>query len=155
MISTSLGWYNLTPGDGSGEFATLTQSARNHDILWVTSAGNQREAHWGGAFNDQNSDKWHDYSSTQNINWFGPGEAGYAYEIAAGSPIRAYLRWDDWTVVDQDYDLYLVKWDPIQGWLLIANSTNRSKWIAWAKAYRIYWHNCTCNHILRFHVLPS
>jgi hypothetical protein len=26
------------------------------------------------------------------------------------------LRWDDWTNVDQDYDLYLYQWDDINGW---------------------------------------
>ena len=40
IISTSLGWYNLTPGDGSGEFANLVQAARDAGILWVTAASN-------------------------------------------------------------------------------------------------------------------
>ena len=38
VISTSLGWYNLTPGDGSGYFANLVNHARNNDIIWVTAA---------------------------------------------------------------------------------------------------------------------
>ncbi len=55
IISTSMGWYNLTPGDGTGEFADLVQSARDAGILWATAASNDREAHWGGLYYDPNN----------------------------------------------------------------------------------------------------
>jgi subtilisin family serine protease len=108
IISTSLGWYNMTPGDGTGFFANLVQSARNAGIFWVTAAGNDREAHWGGAFS---ADVYgnHLFAPDQNVNYFGPGN-GDAYLIPAGYPIRVFLRWDDWAAVDQDYDLYLLRW---------------------------------------------
>jgi len=110
IISTSLGWYNLTPGDGTGEFAALVQGARNAGILWITAAGNDREAHWGGLYSDPNSNDVHNFNGTQEINYFGPGD-GTPYSIPAGVPLMAFLRWDDWTNVNQDYDMYLLRWN--------------------------------------------
>ena len=78
IISTSLGWYNVTPGDGTGFFANLVQSARAAGIFWTTAAGNDRDAHWGGAFSDADSDSYHNFDGTQEINYFGPG-GGDAY----------------------------------------------------------------------------
>ena len=122
IISTSLGWYNLTPGDGSGEFANLVQSARNAGILWATAAGNDREAHWGGLYSDPNANDVHNFNDTQEINYFGPGD-GNAYSIPSGYVVRAFLRWDDWTHVNQDYNLYLLRWNG-SSWDTIAASTD-------------------------------
>ena len=124
IISTSLGWYNLTPGDGTGYFANLVQTARNAGIFWTTAASNDREAHWGGAFSDPDADGYHNFSGTQEVNFFGPGD-GDAYYITAGYPIRVFLRWDDWTGVNQNYDLYLVRWNgSASTWQTVASSTN-------------------------------
>jgi subtilisin family serine protease len=122
IISTSIGWYNLTPGDGTGEFADLVQSARNAGIFWATAAGNDREAHWGGLYHDPNNTGWHYYNADQNVNFFGPGD-GTFYAIPSGYLIRVFLRWDDWTNVNQDYDLYLLRWSG-SSWNVIASSTN-------------------------------
>ena len=122
VISTSLGWYNVTPGDGTGYFADLVQSARDAGIFWATSAGNDREAHWGGAFNDSDSNNAHNFNGAQEINFFGPGDDS-AYSIPSGHMIRAFLRWDDWTYVDQDYDLAIVRWDG-SSWEVVASGTN-------------------------------
>ena len=122
IISTSLGWYNVTPGDGTGFFANLVQSARTAGIFWTTAAGNDREAHWGGAYSDADSNGYHDFGGTQEINYFGPG-GGDAYYIPAGYPIRVFLRWDDWSAKNQNYNLYIVKWDG-SAWQVIASSTN-------------------------------
>lgn len=110
IISTSLGWYNQTPGDGTGFFANLVQSARSAGIFWTTAASNDREAHWGGAFNG-NSSGYHQFSGTQTVDFFGPGDGSTAYLIPAGNAIRAFLRWDDWSAKNQDYDLYVVRWN--------------------------------------------
>lgn len=122
IISTSLGWYNLTPGDGTGFFANLVQSARSAGIFWTTAAGNDREAHWGGAFSDPNSNGYHNFSGNQEVNFFGPGD-GNAYLIPAGYPIRAFLRWDDWSTVNQNYDLLLMRWNG-SAWQIIAQGNN-------------------------------
>lgn len=113
IISTSLTWYNVTPGDGTGEFADIVANARANGILWVTAAGNDRENHWGGPYvdsapGDPNND-WHTFGPGV-VNCFGPSSDN-CYSIEAGEMLRVFLRWDDWTEVVQDYDLYLVRWN--------------------------------------------
>ena len=122
VISTSLGWYTLSPGDGTGYFADLVQDARNNGILWATAASNDREAHWGGLFNDTDADDYHQFNGTQEIDYFGPGD-GNAYLIEPGYTFRVYLRWDDWSAVNQDYDLYLVRHDGTS-WITVAYSAS-------------------------------
>lgn len=120
IITTSLGWYNLTPGDGTGEFADLVASARSAGIFWSTAAGNDRESHWGGAFSDTDANDWHEFTAGQEINYFGPGSDS-AYVINPGYTFRVYLRWDDWTSVDQNYDLKIYRFNG-GGWDLIGSS---------------------------------
>jgi subtilisin family serine protease len=121
VISTSLAWLNLTPGDGTGYFDQQADKARAAGILWVTAAGNYRETHWGGAFNDM-GDGTHQFASGQNVNFFGPGN-NQAYLIPGGKDIEVYVRWDDWQGVNQDYDLHLVRWTGT-GYVLVDSSTN-------------------------------
>ena len=121
VISTSLGWFNLTPGDGTGELAALVESARAAGILWVTAAGNARLQHWGGAFADADTDTFHDFAG-QNWNQFGAGDRTY-FALPAGKTIMAYLRWDDWDTPTEDLDLHLLRWDGA-GWDTVASSTD-------------------------------
>jgi subtilisin family serine protease len=110
VISTSLGWYGLTPGDGTGFFADLVADARAAGVTWATAAGNDAQVHWGGPWADDDADDVLNINGVQEVNYFGPGD-GSAYWVAAGTPVRAFLRWDDWTAVDQDYDLTIVRWN--------------------------------------------
>ncbi len=123
VISTSIGWYNLSPGDGTGFFADVVAQARAAGILWVTAAGNDRESHWSGPFLDPDGNKFLNFTPTTEINFFGPGDGSTAYLIPSGVPVSVYLRWNDWTVTDQDYDLYLLRWDSSQSkWQTVAGS---------------------------------
>ena len=125
VISTSFVFFNLAPGDGTGPLANLVTQARNAGILWVTAAGNYRQIHWGGLYSDPNNDGVHNFNSTQEVNWFGPGD-GTAYRIPAEYSFAVWVRWNDWTSpVDQDYDLYLLRWEGGSSWETIAHSTNR------------------------------
>ncbi|MCK5539361.1 MAG: S8 family serine peptidase [Deltaproteobacteria bacterium] len=108
IISTSLGWYNLTPGDGTGVLADMATSAYNDGILWVTAAGNDQQRHWGGNFYDPEGDGIHNFNGEQNINYFGDGSGG-AYQLEPGFTFTVYARWSDWQDVDQDYDLYIYR----------------------------------------------
>lgn len=110
IISTSLGFYNAGPGDGTGPLADLVRQARAAGIFWATAAGNERLRHWGGSFSDPDGDRVHNFSSQQEVNFFGPGD-GRAYAIPAGVPLVVFIRWDDWAAVDQDYDLLLVRYN--------------------------------------------
>lgn len=122
LISTSIGWYNLSPGDGTGFFANLVNQMRNNGTLWVTAAGNDRETHWGGAFNDPDQNGYHNFNGAQEVNYFGPGN-GDAYNINPGFPLLAFVRWDDWSQVDEDYALILVRWNG-SSWQVIGGSDN-------------------------------
>jgi len=122
VITSSLGFYNLTPGDGSGFFEDLAASAKSAGILWTSAAGNDRESHWGGGFSDINDNNYHDFDGSE-INCFGNSSGCYA--IPAGYSIRAFLRWDDWTTVNQDYDLYLYRYNTVtNGWEAVIGSSN-------------------------------
>lgn len=122
LIVTSIGWYNLTPGDGTGQFAELVKTAQEAGILWVTAAGNDRERHWGGLYADPDNDRYHNFSQTQEVNFFGPGD-GSTYLIPSGLTANIHVRWDDWLGVRADYDLYLLRWTG-SVWETVAASTN-------------------------------
>lgn len=122
VIVTSIGWYNLSPGDGTGAFADLVQTAADAGILWVTAAGNDRERHWGGLYTDPDNDGYHNFSQTQEVNFFGPGD-GSTYLISSGQAVNIHVRWDDWLNVRSDYDLYLLRWTG-SAWETVASSSN-------------------------------
>ena len=123
IISTSLGWYNMSPGDGTGELAELVARAYNDGILWVTAAGNDQQRHWGGDFYDPDDNGRHNFTNDQDINFFGPGD-GSAYLINPGVSLSIFARWSDWQNVDQDYDIYVYR-NTGSGWEgPIASSVN-------------------------------
>lgn len=110
VISTSLTFVNVTPGDGTGKFAAMVQKARDAGILWVTAAGNYRETHWAGWYADSDGDGVHEFAPGVEVNVFGPGN-NTAFQIPAGSALSVALRWDDWAAVRQDYRLLLVRYN--------------------------------------------
>ncbi len=122
IIATSIGWYNLGPGDGTGELADLVSRAHDAGILWVTAAGNDRERHWGGIFVDNDGDSRHEYAASQEVQIFGP-QPNQAYMIPAGYPLVVHLRWSDWTDVAVDLNLELVRFDG-KHWQTVAHSQN-------------------------------
>lgn len=108
IISTSLTFINVTPGDGTGRFATMAQKARAAGILWVTAAGNYRETHWSGAYNDSDGDGFHEYAPGVEVNVFGPGN-GTAFLVPSGTALTPSIRWNDWTAISQDLRLLLMR----------------------------------------------
>ncbi len=108
VISTSLTFLNVTPGDGTGKFATMATRARNAGILWVTAAGNYRETHWSGQWADGDNDGLLNFAPGVEVNVFGPGN-GTAYQIPAGIALAVSIRWDDWAEVRQDMRLLLLR----------------------------------------------
>ena len=110
VISTSLTFLNITPGDGTGRFAAMADRAQAAGILWTTAAGNYRETHWSGTSTDGDNDNLHEYAPGVEVNVFGPGN-GSAYQIPAGVVLSPALRWDDWTEVRQDFRLLLLRYN--------------------------------------------
>lgn len=122
IISMSLGWVINGPGDGTGSLADIVEDARANGIFFAVAAGNDAKVSWSGTFSDDGSGSHLWASPDQNVNYFGPGN-GNAYYIPAGYPIRCGLHWDDWTDVDQDYDLILYRWTG-SSWVEVTRSQN-------------------------------
>lgn len=122
IISTSIAWVDVGPGDGTGLIADQVARARAAGILWVSAAGDYRQRHWCGDWDDPQAG---------DVLWFGPDDrinwlyTDSGYDIPAGTMIQATLRWSDWDAVDQDYDLYLYESDPDDPTLkVVASSTD-------------------------------
>jgi subtilisin family serine protease len=108
LISTSLIWYNVTPGDGTGMFADLVARARRSGILWITAAGNDRERHWGGRYNDSDGDGWMNFPGGVEVNYL-IDDGSSPVLIPPGKILRARLRWNDWSIVNQNLNIYFVR----------------------------------------------
>lgn len=121
IISTSLNWFNLSPGDGTGPLAALAAQLEAAGILWVASAGNMRQTHWGGSWLDVNENGELDFAPAVDRNilyWNGD------YTIPSGVCFDVYIRWSDWAAVNQDYDLVMFRWTNYFEWEPIASSTD-------------------------------
>ncbi len=97
IISMSMGWLD-GPFDGTSKISAKVDSAVSGGIIWVNSAGNYAQKHWEGKFNDPDNNKINNFtaaSENMSINFPSPGYIAIA------------LSWNDWTALDQDYDLYL------------------------------------------------
>lgn len=121
VISSSIGFFNVGPGDGTGFLASEVARARNAGIIWVTAAGNERQVHWGGIFSDPNNNQVHNFTPDAEINCIARQPGGECAAIPSGFVLRAFLRWDNWTPpVNQDYDLFIVRWNGSE-WQRVSN----------------------------------
>lgn len=129
IISSSIGFYNVTAGDGTGFFEDIVAAKRAAGTIWFVAASNDRQAHWGGSFRDTDNDRNHEFDIEsgvrQEIDYFGEGDGG-AWFLPAGTVIRVFIRWDDWTApVDQDFDLFLWRYNSdSELWEEVAESRN-------------------------------
>jgi hypothetical protein len=122
IISASVLFPLDGPGDGTGFLADIVAYARSNGIFYAGASGNYAERSWSGIFTDNDSDDLHEWTTGQNINYFGPGD-GLAYIIQPGYPIKVFLQWDDWVAVDQDYDMELYYWDG-DSWEWVATASD-------------------------------
>jgi subtilisin family serine protease len=105
VVNHSVSWFNTSRGDGSGGPTTpdaIVAEASAAGILWVNSAGNRGRQHWSGSFIDADGDGWHE---------FAPGDEGNTVSFGKYEGACIRLKWDDWPVSDEDFDLHLVRVD--------------------------------------------
>lgn len=97
VISMSMSFYNDSFYDGSGPFAAVIARLEAHDILLVTSAGNDARAHWSGRWLDGDGDGRMDLDGDNGLDvWLGAG------------PRTIFLNWDrHGRCGDTDLDLYV------------------------------------------------
>jgi subtilisin family serine protease len=102
-------------GDGAptpGSAGAAIAEARQSGVLWVNSAGNYAQNHWMGTFVDANANGFMD---------FAPGSEGNGILLDEKEPLCAILRWDQWPVATDDYDLLLLN----QAGAIVAGSQTR------------------------------
>jgi subtilisin family serine protease len=110
VISVSLGFAEPAPGDGTGTMGEAIAAARTtHGTIYVNSGGNNATEHWDGVWSNADADAFHDFEPGIELVDLDGGAT-----IPAGTPISAYLRWNDWPASDQDFDLYLYSWDGVE-----------------------------------------
>jgi len=114
IINHSMGWFNAGGYyDGTGYVCTPVNTALSNGILWVNSAGNSALQHYRSTFSDIGSG-YHVFSGPDDtINQIG--------RYVDGEYVRVVMNWDDYTNKDQDYDLYLARYDN-PNWVLVDSS---------------------------------
>ena len=118
IVNHSVGWYGDSRGDGSGGPGTpdaTVADARAHGVLWVNAAGNDTQTHWSGTWSDANGD---------DVLDFAPGDEGNTVVIPSGDQACAFLRWDEWPVTSQDFDLVLAR--SSDGTVVAAGATDQA-----------------------------
>ncbi|MFN2469889.1 MAG: S8 family serine peptidase [Gaiellaceae bacterium] len=102
IVNHSAAWFNSWRGDGTGPPETpdgVASAAQAADILWVNSAGNYARAHWSGRL-DEAGFGWHE---------FAPGDVGNSFTLEPRAEACVFLKWDDWPVTAQDFDLFVYR----------------------------------------------
>jgi subtilase family protein len=100
IVNHSIAWLNTSRGDGSGGPGTpdaFVADARAQGVLWVNAAGNYGQEHWSGTFSDPDGNGAHNFEDD---------EANEVFLFEGGC---AFLKWDDWPISDQDFDLFLFR----------------------------------------------
>ncbi|MCC6617006.1 MAG: S8 family serine peptidase [Anaerolineae bacterium] len=116
IITSSIGYYNLESGDGTGAVSNAIGYALSKGILFTQAAGNQAQYNWQGNFVDSDSNGWLNFTAGDEINNFLNVQAGYV--------LRVYMRWNAWPTTDQDYDLWLYHFNTSTStWEDVASST--------------------------------
>jgi Subtilase family len=98
IVSSSVGWYGDSRGDGTGptdSAATVVRRARQAGILWVQAAGNDATSHWGRTMGDSDHDGYLDingaWNPSKNIY-----EDDFVYALPHSTGVAVWLQWDQW-----------------------------------------------------------
>jgi len=120
VINHSVGWYGFNFFDGASYSSmqpspvAIANTAAANGIVWVNAAGNDRLRHAFICWSDQDGDDW--------LDWTGSGaEINQIGTLDGGTVVVLQLTWNAWPTTDQDYDLYLWRWNGNK-WLTVAQS---------------------------------
>lgn len=120
IINHSCGWYNAGGYyDGTGVICAVVDTAINHGMIWVNSAGNSATRHYRAETFVDNGNGYHIFSVTNDtINPTGP--------YADGQSVIIHMNWDDYVNWNQDYNLYLAKdtGSVTPKWILVDSNKN-------------------------------
>lgn len=105
VISTSIGFVTLTPGDGTGQLADMVAEAKNKGVLWVTAAGNFQRTHWGGNVSLPAA-----LPCGSGVNPLFDPQSGQLLVLPPGLFVPGLIRWSDWEDRDQDFQLAFARW---------------------------------------------
>ncbi|MCC6617005.1 MAG: S8 family serine peptidase [Anaerolineae bacterium] len=115
IITSSIHASNLESGDGTGLVSDAITYAVSKGILFTQAAGNSAQYNWQGTFSDPDGNGWLNFSGTDEYNDF--------YNEQVGDILTVDMRWNAWPVTDQDYDLYLKRYNSLTGlWDTAASS---------------------------------
>jgi subtilisin family serine protease len=108
IISSSIGFNNIAPTDGTNDYAEKIEALWAQGILYVGAAGNEGEEYWTGTWQDADQDGRHDFLP----EW--PNRLPLWVNDAAVKTkpfeVVANLRWfEPWGAAKTDLDLRLVK----------------------------------------------
>ena len=102
IVSCSMCWPGVGPGDGTGPIDEIVETAYDAGILWCQSAGNYAQRHWSGNWVDSNSNNALDFATSML-------DEGNTIVVTNRSIISGILNWNDtWGASSNDYDLVLV-----------------------------------------------
>ncbi len=102
IINYSASWPWDGPGNGTSPYSDSplrwVDAAVSGGAVVVTSAGNQGESTWFGAWQDTDGDRLHEFSGADYNNIY----------VLGGETVHLQLRWNDsWQASTKDLDLYV------------------------------------------------
>ncbi len=101
VICDDIGWLAEPFFEDGIVAAHVKEVIKEHDLLYVSSAGNSGDSHYQGFFYD-NGNGWHDFSR-------GKGKVeNLRLEIKPSGKVWVFLQWDDrWEHSGNNYDLFI------------------------------------------------
>jgi len=106
VISESLGSAR-GPGDGTGGQQDAIANFTSGGGLWAVSAGNWRQGHWQGQWEDADQNGFLDMDSPIDCAYLSLDGINPVL-VPSGLPIRADLVWNQWSAPQTDLDLILI-----------------------------------------------
>jgi subtilisin family serine protease len=123
VVNHSVGWYGFNFFDGVAYSSvvpspeTVVNDANANGIVWANAAGNDQTAHC--------LISWQDVNGNGALDWApGPVEINQIGYQNAGASVVLQLTWSAWPTTNQDFDMYLVRWNG-SSWVAVASSAAR------------------------------